>query len=251
LGVNFRQVLVAPSHDDWVDTAAEIFVTHGRAALERSGRFLVALAGGSTPAALYDRLAQPDLDDALDWSAVTFVIGDERCVPSSDPDSNLGMARSHLLDPRGIAPDRVLGLSTGGDPREEEERAEDALAALLGGTPGDGDPPETPLDLVLLGLGANGHTASLFPGLSWAWRLEDWVVADYVEVVGAWRLTLTPLVLCSARQLLFLVEGASKADSVAAVLDGPRDMVVLPAQAMDQAPEVIWLLDEAAASARR
>ena len=249
--MNFRQVLVAPSHEDWVDTAAEIFVTHARAAIAERGRFLVALAGGSTPAALYGRLAQADLDDALDWDAVTFIIGDERCVPVTDPDSNLRMCREQLLGPRRIAADRVLALSTGGDPRDEEELAEDALAALLGGIPGDGDPPETPLDLVVLGLGANGHTASLFPGLSWAWRLEDWVVADYVEVVGSWRLTLTPLVLCTARQVLFLVEGAAKAPAVAAVLDGPRDIVVRPAQALDQAPEVIWLLDEEAASARR
>ena len=76
------------------------------------------------------------------------------------------------------------------------------------------------------------------------------MVAEYVEVVGSWRLTLTPLVLSAARQVLFLVEGADKSATVAAVLDGPRDMVVLPAQALDQAPETIWLLDEAAASSR-
>ena len=160
------------------------------------------------------------------------------------------MCTEALLGPRQISPSQIFGLSVGGDPRAEEEVAEDALAALLGGVPGEGSPPDTPIDLVLLGLGANGHTASLFPGLSWAWRLEDWVVAEYVEVVGSWRLTLTPLVLSAARQVLFLVEGADKSATVAAVLDGPRDMVVLPAQAFDQATETIWLLDEAAASSR-
>jgi len=249
--MNFRQVLVAPSHQDWVDIATEIFVSHARAAIEQRGRFLVVLAGGTTPRALYERLAAPDLDAALDWGAVTFLLGDERCVPIDHPDSNLRMVTESLLGPRGIDPAQVVGLSRGGDPRAEEEEAEDALAGLLGGVPGDGAPPDTPLDLVLLGLGANGHTASLFPGLSWAWRLEDWVVADYVEVVGSWRLTVTPLVLCSARQVLFLVEGADKAAAVADVLDGPRDIVVLPAQAIDQAAEVIWLLDEPAAGRRR
>ena len=248
--MNFRQVLVAPSHDDWVETAVEIFVTHGREAIAERGAFLVTLAGGSTPKWLYERLAQEDLDEALDWSAVTFLIGDERCVPTSHPDSNLRMVTESLLGPRGIDPGKVHGLSVGGDPRVEEELAEDDLAALLGGNPGSGAPPETPIDLILLGLGSNAHTASLFPGLSWAWRLEDWVVADYVEVVGSWRLTMTPLVLCSARQVLFLVEGVDKADAVAAVLDGPRDSVVLPAQALDQAASVVWLLDEAAASSR-
>ena len=182
---------------------------------------------------------------------MSFIIGDERCVPPTHPDSNLRMCTESLLGPRRIDPAQVHGLSVGGDPRVEEEVAEDDLADLLGGIPGSGAPPETPIDLVLLGLGANGHTASLFPGLSWAWRLEDWVVADYVEVVGSWRLTLTPLVLCSARHVLFLVEGAEKADAVAAVLDGDRDMVVLPAQALDQAADVVWLIDEAAGSRRR
>ena len=248
--MNFRQILVAPSHRDWVELATEIFVTHAQAAIEERGRFLVALAGGSTPRALYERLAEPDLDEAVDWRAVTFILGDERCVPITHPDSNLAMCTEVLLGPRQISPSQIFGLSLGGDPRAEEEVAEDALAALLGGVPGEGGPPDTPIDLVLLGLGANGHTASLFPGLSWAWRLEDWVVADYVEVVGSWRLTLTPLVLSAARQVLFLVEGADKSATVAAVLDGPRDMVVLPAQALDQAKETIWLLDEAAASSR-
>ena len=101
---------------------------------------------------------------------------------------------------------------------------------------------------MLLGLGDNCHTASLFPGLPWALDTTSWVVAEYVEVVGQWRLSLTPMVLSGAREILFLIEGAAKASAVASVVEGPIDPMVRPAQAFLGCPQVTWLLDRPAAS---
>lgn len=231
----------------WTDAAVERFVAAGRSAVEERGRFVVALAGGRTPQGLYEALAGPR-GDSHDWGATTFVLGDERCLPAGDPGRNLTMATEALLAPRAIDPTRVLSLYDGSEPRSSVDAAVASLEVLLGGRGTDG-PPATPIDLVLLGIGDNCHTASLFPGLPWSLDHQSWVVANYVEVVGQWRLTLTPLVLGDAREVLFLITGAAKAAAVASVLEGPVDPVVRPAQAFLDVAQATWLLDRPAAAA--
>jgi 6-phosphogluconolactonase len=127
-------------------------------------------------------------------------------------------------------------------PREAAEDYEHQLKEFFGS-----DPPR--LDVILLGMGDNGHTASLFPGLTAVHEQSRWVVAEYVEEVGMWRITLTPYVLNQAREVLFLVAGTAKASMLARVLEGPRNPAALPAQIVRPTPgEVIWLVDAAAAA---
>ena len=240
------QIVVEPDGPAWTAAAVERFVEAARTAIEREGRFIVALAGGNTPRGLYEALAGP-AGDAIDWGAAIVVIGDERCLPLGDPGRNLTMATEALLRPRSLEASQIVPLYDGTEPRESLDQATRWLAELLGGDPRSG-PPSRPIDLVLLGLGDNCHTASLFPGLPWALDATSWVVAEYVEVVGQWRLSLTPTVLSAAREIMFLIEGSAKASAVASVVEGPIDPLVRPAQAFLGCPQVTWLLDRPAAS---
>jgi 6-phosphogluconolactonase len=232
----------------WLAAATDLLVASAAHAIEASGRFTLALSGGSTPRALHEHLAEPAQAGLIDWSRTLFVFGDERCVPPADAASNYRMARESLLDPLRIAPDQVLRLRGEADPRVEAVRYARVLEELLEGRTGGDGVPGRPLDLVLLGLGGNRHTASLFPGLRWSLLEDDWVLAEYVEVVGQWRLSLGPSLLASARTTAFLVVGADKAEAVADVLEGPIDPVVRPAQAITQRTSARWLLDEPAAA---
>jgi 6-phosphogluconolactonase len=244
MGLNAR-IEVAGGLTRWIDAAVERFVHEAESALDERGAFRVSLAGGNTPKQVYEAMARDARVQGLDWSKIWIFFGDERCVPPEDPSSNAGMAAGALLDSLPIPRDQVVRMLGELPPFEAAARHEAHLAQLLGGSPGRGGAPETPLDLALLGLGGNGHTASLFPGLTWSVLPDRWVLAEYVEVMESWRVTMTPLVLNAARQTVFLVEGAAKRDVVARVLEGPRDPVVLPSQGIVGAT---WLLDEAAAA---
>jgi 6-phosphogluconolactonase len=223
--------------------AAEAVAETSRDALSRRGVFTITLAGGETPRRLYERLAE---GAALDASRTEFFWGDERPVPPTHPDSNFAMARAALLAPLGVAPDRIH--------RIEAERADlDAaardyeceLARLAGGEPGAHPPP---LDLVLLGMGADGHTASLFPHTAALAETRLWVVANEVPALGTRRITITFPVIERARAVFFLVSGESKADALAQVLEGPWDPERLPSQRLRaRADTVSWFVDAPAA----
>ena len=223
--------------------AAEAFVTAASVAVEARGRFVVALSGGSTPKALYTLLAEPGRAAQVDWSRVHLVWGDERCVPPDDPASNFRMAREALLDHVPIPAAQIHRMRGEDDPRTAAAAYERELRALF---------PEmsSRFDLVLLGLGDNGHTASLFPGLSAVHESARWVVAEHVSEVGMWRLTLTPAAINAAAEILFLVAGREKAAMLARVVEGPRDVDVRPAQVVAPTEgRLCWLVDEAAAGA--
>jgi len=205
-------------------------------ALAGRGRFHLALSGGSTPRATYALLAARAAEVELARWDLWF--GDERCVAPDDPRSNHGMAASTGL--LASVPDgrvhRMRGESA--DPAAEAARYERELTAALGDEPA--------LDLVLLGLGEDGHTASLFPGDA-ALRAPGWVTAARAPVEPRGRLTLTLRALAGARTLLFLVSGAAKGPALRAVL-GPGDGPPPPARLASEAhPDVRWLLDAAAA----
>jgi 6-phosphogluconolactonase len=231
--------------DDWTAAAVDLFVESAQGALSERGRFVVSLAGGSTPKQVYEAMAADQRVQDLDWSKIVVLFGDERCVPESDPSNNAGMARAALLSHVDLPEENIERMLGELAPLEAARRYEAVLAQLLGGDPGDGQAPDEPIDLSLLGLGGNGHTASLFPGLTWSVLEDRWVIAEYVEVMASWRLTLTPLVLNAARKTVFMVEGAAKQDIVAQVLEGPDDPIVLPSQNIKGAT---WLLDDAAAA---
>jgi 6-phosphogluconolactonase len=225
--------------------AAAAFASLARAVAARRGRFVVALAGGSTPRALYERLAAAHRDDCP-WTRVHVFLGDERFVPPGDPESNYRSAREALLDPVGVPEAQRHPFPTERADLEASARAyEAALQAFFGRA-------RPRFDLVLLGLGADGHTASLFPG-SPALRLRArWVAATRAPVPPLARLTLTLPAINAAARVWFLVTGGEKAEAVRRTLRGPRQPARWPAQAV-QPPrgEVVWWVDEAAAGLLR
>jgi 6-phosphogluconolactonase len=200
-------------------------------AVTRRGRATVALSGGATPRAVYRRLAR----HRLPWEKVEIYFGDERAVPPEDPESNYRMARETLLDAVPIPPNHVHRMPA---ERPDREAAAAEYAAQL---------PEQ-FDLIVLGVGEDGHTASLFPGSSALGETRHKVVAVAGPKAPHRRLTITPPVIASAFTVLVLASGAGKAKAVAQALEGSERPVDCPAQL---ARHGIWILDHAAASGLR
>jgi len=199
---------------DVADAAARRFLETAQRAVHRSGRFIVVLAGGHTPRPLYTRLTEPPFRDKVPWNKTLFLFGDERCVPPDAPESNFRMAQEMLFEPLGIDPVRIFRMKGEQAPAEAAQRYEVRLSDLfLGGA-------KRHFDLVLLGVGEDGHTASLFPGTAALDERERFVVANHVPKLDAWRLTLTLPALNSARRVLFLATGESKARVVAEAFGG-------------------------------
>ncbi len=242
-----REVVVVDSPEAVARAAAGRAVACARAAVAARGRFSVALSGGSTPRALFRLLAEAPLRSEIAWARLDVFWGDERCVPPTHPDSNYRMAKEALLDHVPIPPDRIHRIAADTDDHAAAAMTYEAeLARVLGGTPG-GTPPV--FDLLLLGMGADGHTASLFPGTPALAEHRRWVVANRVEKLGADRITLTWPILNRAADVLFLVAGADKAAALREVLEGPRDVARLPSQGIrPEAGRLVWLLDRAAAA---
>lgn len=203
-----------------------------------SPRPRLVLAGGNTPAPLYTHLASPSNRGKVDWRQVWFTFGDERSVPPGDPESNFGMIQKTLLDPVGA---RTVIRLRGEDPADSAaEKAHKALVPWA---------ERTPLfDLVLLGVGDDGHVASLFPAESWPDFGMRYAAAT-VNPQGQPRITLTPLALRSTRQTLFLVSGEGKAEAVREALTAPSASPRQPSRmVVDDEGVAVWCLDEAAAS---
>lgn len=223
---------------------AQYVVTCVTAAIAARGRCLLALAGGSTPQASYALLAGEDYVHRIEWPRLHVFWGDERCVPPYDPQSNFRMARDALLDRVPIPPGNIHRMEGEAEPNEAAALYERRLRDLMGQNPG-----AARLDLVLLGMGDDGHTASLFPVEAAVRERTRWVTAEFVEAIGAWRITLTPVVINAARQVCLIVSGAAKAERLREVLEGPLVPDRLPAQAVRPANgRLTWLVDEAAAS---
>lgn len=218
------------------------------AAIAARGRGVLALAGGSTPRAAYAMLASEEFVHRIEWPRVHVLWGDERCVPPDDPRSNYRMARETLLDRVPLPPGNIHRIRGEDEPSAAAAGYESVLRELLGSRGPDILPSAGP-DLVLLGLGDDGHTASLFPGRAAVYERVRWVVADFIEVVGMWRVTLTPVIINAARNVIFIVSGTTKAGRLHEVLEGPRLPERLPAQVVrpTRGP-LTWLVDEAAAS---
>jgi 6-phosphogluconolactonase len=206
------------------------------------GRFSVALSGGSTPAGVYRLLAEEPFADRIPWSDVHIFWGDERCVPPNDPGSNYRLAQEALLSRVPIPADNIHRIRGEVDPSTAARVYDAALQDFFCG-------PRSRFDLVLLGLGTDGHTASLFPGssaLEETEQLAEAVVGAY-EGRPAQRVTLTLPAINSAREALFLVSGAAKAGIVRAVLEGSEPD--LPARRVRlTAGRLTWLLDADAAA---
>jgi 6-phosphogluconolactonase len=243
-----REVVVLPDLDAVSTEAARRFVAMAQAAVAEHGRCTVALAGGSTPERLYRLLASDAYRDAIPWASLYIFFGDERCVPPDDKESNYRMARESLLNHVPVMPDQVFRMEGERDPQSAAMtyalRIADTFSLNAGAVPH--------FDCILLGIGPDGHTASLFPHTDALKELDTLVTANFVPKFDAWRLTLTYPVLDAAAHVLFLVGGAEKAAAVAQVIEGPFNPDEYPSQGVRVANGTLtFLLDAAAASGLR
>ncbi len=225
---------------DVAKSLADLIVDHGSSAIDGHGRFVIALAGGTTPKATYALLAKPPYATAIDWNAVEIFFGDERCVPPDHEQSNYKMAFEAFIKPLNIPETHVHRMHGEDDPQRAAFDYRAVLVEVLGETPS--------FDMVMLGMGPDGHTASLFPGEDPLTDDQQRVRAVYSISQSQWRITLTPSVLNSSATVCFAVTGRDKATTLASVREGPYDPTKYPAQII--APpdgELIWLADKAAA----
>jgi 6-phosphogluconolactonase len=236
------KTVVLPSREAVTTAAADAIVAAAATAIAARGRFSLVLSGGSTPRALYALLASPPYASRVDWSRTDVFWGDERCVPPDQTDSNFRMAREALLDHVPIPAARIHRMRGEDAPVQAAAAYEAELRAIFP----DGAPR---FDVVLLGMGDNGHTASLFPHLTAVRETARWVVAEYVAEVSMWRLTLTPPALDAAARVMFIVVGKDKAPMLKRILEGPRDVDLLPAQAISPTTgDLVWIVDAGAAA---
>lgn len=236
-------VRVLPDAEEAARAAAlEIF--HAAAdAIGNRGVFLIALSGGTTPVRLFRILAGHPFRDRPEWSCTRFFFVDERCVPPEDARSNYRLAKEHLLDPLGVLAEHVFRMRGENEPAAAARAYEDVLTREFGSTS-----PVPRLDVSLLGVGGDGHTASLFPGTAALEERERLVSANWVPKLNEWRLTLTLPVLNSSRGAVFLVTGAEKSRVVAKAV-GKESSRELPASLVrPHAGSLIWILDQAAAA---
>jgi len=226
--------------------AARRFSALAAEAIAARGRFLVSLSGGSTPKALYQLLATPEWRNGINWSKSHLFWGDERFVPADDPQSNYRMTSEALLSKIPIPSGNVHAVPTQLGKAEEAAAAYEKTIRQVAGTTGNEIPR---FDLILLGLGENGHTASLFPHSPLLHETNRLVAADFVQEVNLYRITMTVPLINHARRGMFLVSGSGKAAVLKEVLTGPQQPEELPAQLikLDQGM-LIWLVDKPAAS---
>lgn len=223
--------------------AARIFVEQSIQAIAERDRFLVALNGGSTPVRLFQLLAS-DYRGQVDWNKTHIFWGDERLVPKDDPESSYGQARDLFLSHVPIPEANVHSVDTERDPEQAAKEYAQTLRRFV-------EPPLEWIrfDLIFLGMGEDGHTASLFPGSSI--DVEETVIPVTAEYQGrpARRITLTPLVINHARKVVFMAVGDKKAATLAEVLRGRYNPERYPAQRVDlKDGDILWMVDEDAAS---
>lgn len=241
-----REIRVLADAKSIAQTAAAEFLDAARGAVREKGSFSVALAGGSTPKALYGLLASNPLQEKVPWSKIQFFFGDERHVPPDHAESNFGMSKEAMLAKAPIDPKQVHRIKAekqnaakAASEYEDDLRASFGLAA--GQLPG--------FDLVFLGMGPEGHTASLFPGTKALKEEHRLAVSNWVGKLYTDRITLTPPVLNNAARVIFMVHGEEKAPALKAVLEGPYEPEQLPAQLVQpKLGKVLWLVDPSAAS---
>ena len=225
--------------ENFVSDAAKFILEQARVALAERGEFRIALSGGNTPRPIYAAFGRIARD--LPWELVRFTFGDERCVPPNDPESNFRMARESLFEPQSIPEQSIMRLRGEIDPPLAAQEYEDALA-LLATQRGETIYRH---DLMLLGMGDDGHTASLFPGTAALDEQVRRVVANLVPKLGAWRLTMTLPLLNQSRQVLFLFRGDKNPQLLERVLAGAPEF---PASLVNPPNgQLIWMIDASAA----
>ena len=241
-GKSKGDVSVFDSPAEVAHAAAERFVSLAEKRIAASRRFSVALSGGSTPRQVYELLASNKYRDQIEWSRTHIFFGDERCVSANDPASNYRMAYETMISRLPIPAENVHPIIGEGEATANARAYEQELKAAFP----NHDWPR--FDLIFLGLGDDGHTASLFPGTPALKERSAWVVANWVEKLRSFRITLTVPAINHAANIFFLVTGTEKAKALAAVLHGQKQEEMYPAQLVQaENGSLIWLVDKAAA----
>lgn len=224
------------------ENLAEWISNYIQGVLKRQDRFTFVLSGGSTPKLLYKLLAASPYLEKIPWEKIHFFWGDERAVPFEDDRNNAKMAYDELLSKTNALPEHIHVMRTDLDPVASAEAYEKILKSYFDGQP-------TTFDLVLLGMGDDGHTLSLFPGTQVIDEATKWATAFFLESQDIYRITLTAPVVNQAAAVVFLAAGASKATVLKAVLEGDRDIHQFPSQIIQPSKgQLHWFVDEAAAT---
>lgn len=230
------------TEEEVLNALAVYFVKTAQGSIAANGKFSVALSGGSSPKKLYQILASSAFSGEVDWEKVYFFFGDERNVPKDSPDSNYLMAKKALFDPLEISTLNIFAVDTSLPPAEAAKKYFEEIEQFF-------DEDELAFDLVLLGLGDNSHTASLFPHTPVLHDTTPGVKEVWLEDQQVFRITMNAPLINEAKQIAFLVYGEGKAIAVHHVLEDDEDIEEYPAQLIDSiVGEVQWFLDEAAAA---
>ncbi len=236
------KINVFDNEDEVLNALADYFVETAASSIVGHGQFSVALSGGNSPKKLYELLASPSFKDKVEWNKVHFFFGDERYVPHTDPQSNYLMAKKALFEPLGLSFKQIFPIDTSVSPEESAKKYTTDINYYFAGT-------EVRFDLILLGLGDNSHTASLFPQTG---VLHDTTVSVkdvFLEDQKVYRITMTAPLINQAHHIAFLVYGEGKAVAVHHVIEDKRDIEIYPAQLIkSQGTDLQWFLDTGAAS---
>lgn len=244
MSLSEREIRVVPDAAAIASHTAETFSRLARASIAARGRFVVALAGGSTPKAAYGRLADEPYCSRLQWDNIHVFWGDERHVPPDHADSNYRMAHDAMLSQVNLPAANIHRIVAEQEAQQAAAAYETSLRTFF--APAAGEWPR--FDLVLLGMGPDGHTASLFPGTSAIHEQTRLVVAPWVKKFNTFRITMTPPVLCNAAHIVFAVGGADKAETLRQVLQGDDQPDLYPSQVVKPTQgTLLWFVDEAAA----
>jgi 6-phosphogluconolactonase len=240
-----KEIVVCSDAEELNRRTAEQFVKLATKSVAATGRFTVALSGGSTPRAFYSLLASQTFQPLVPWSKVYFFWGDERCVAPDHPESNYGMARVMMLEKVPVPKENVYRVPTEkGNAQRIAAEYERILRTFFGFN--EGQQPR--FDLILLGMGEDGHTASLFPGTA-ALKETGTVTSNDIQKLGTHRVTLTIPAINQAAHVVFLVSGSSKSSVLKEVLEGQDQPTRLPSQSIQPVEgKLLFLVDRAAAS---
>ncbi len=246
------ELVILDNPDDLSREAAKRLVEYNKECVAQKERFTLALSGGNTPRNLYNLLAQSPARENIDWLNTYLFFGDERCVPPEHEDSNYWMVRESLLDKVSIPFANVFRMEgENPDPEKAASLYATQLQEFFELESGDGPSPENfpSFDLVLLGMGPDGHTASLFPGTAALQERGRPVTANFVPKFDAYRITLTAPTINRAAQVWFLVTGEDKAENLQRALEGEYQPQTLPSQLIKpHSGKLVWFMDKAAAS---
>ncbi|HMK16726.1 MAG TPA: 6-phosphogluconolactonase [Chitinophagaceae bacterium] len=227
--------------DETIKGLADYFVQTVNTAIKEKGRCSVVLSGGNSPKKLYELLTTPDYSRQIDWDRIYFFFGDERYVPFTDPGNNGNMVKKALFEPLMIPDANIFYINTAVPPDESAKKYAQRILSHFKNDP-------VRFDLILLGLGENAHTASLFPHTPVLKEKKALVSAVYIEELSSYRITMTAALINEAHTISFLVYGEAKAKAVQGVLEGEKDFETYPAQLIIPEEGVLhWFLDENAA----